>query len=570
MGGLLRDKQIKFYEREIESLLNEYELYFKSNIHDLKNSKELFLGIYLGIDKIRGNCIVKFRKSTAPALKIPLLALKLPDSAFDFESWKNITYENLRGTAEITSDVLPIFIQKSDKEDFIEVGFNQAEISFLESLVVGQYIVFGRKEPPIKYYTNLIEATKKINSNSIAGKILDIEFKDVNFKISKEDKNTDVLLEINSNFNSSNVAIIQGPPGTGKTTILAKICNYLLECKKSILVTALTNRALIELATKEDLLDYLNAGKISKTNLNSEEQKDCKGLKNCETILPSKEELILSTYYKMTGVANETNFETIFDYVILEEASQSYLGTIACARALGRKLLIVGDHMQLPPVVSQRNPSIIDKNINWLIYGLKYFASNEDCLKIRLTGSHRLLPEAVNQTGVFYENSLISLSKLETPSNQFENLNSVFNPKGGTSIYFSDIKHEGKLTTSIVNLIIKIIKELQGEDPDLEIAILTAFRKTRNFLQDNIYSEISNNENIIIETIDRIQGLTCDFTFFIIPYDNPSFSFNINRFNVATSRARYCTLIITDSIFENINPSTGLVSEFWDKIKKIR
>jgi archaellum biogenesis protein FlaJ (TadC family) len=54
MGSLIRDKQIKFYEREIESLLNEYELFFKSNIDDLKNAKELFLGIYLGTDSIRG------------------------------------------------------------------------------------------------------------------------------------------------------------------------------------------------------------------------------------------------------------------------------------------------------------------------------------------------------------------------------------------------------------------------------------------------------------------------------------------------------------------------------------
>jgi len=566
MGSLTRDKQIKFYEREIESLLNEYELYFKSNIDDLKNSKELFLGIYLGTDNIRGNCIVKFRKTTAPALKVPLLALKFPDSVFDFSTWKNISYENLRSNAEITSDVLPIFIQKNEKEEFIEVGFSQAEITFLESLVIGQYVVFGRKEPPIKYYTNLIEATKKINSDSMTGGILDNEYNDNNFEVSKEDKNTDVLVEINNNFDSSDVAIIQGPPGTGKTTILAKICNYLLEHNKSVLVTALTNRALIELVTKDGLSNHLNAGKISKTNLNSEEQKHCKGLKNCETVLPAKGELVLTTYYKMTGIANETDFETIFDYVILEEASQSFLGTIACAKALGRKLLIVGDHMQLPPVVSQRNPSIIDKKINWLIYGLKHFASKEECLKIRLTGSYRLLPEAVKQTGVFYDNSLISLSELEIPSIQFEKLNNLFNPKGGTSIYFSDIKHEGKFIISIASLLIRIIKELQSEKPDLEIAILTAFRKSRNFLQDNIYSEISNNENIVIETIDRIQGLTCDFTFFIIPYDNPSFSFNINRFNVATSRARYCTLIITDSIFENINPATGLVAEFWNKI----
>lgn len=115
--------------------------------------------------------------------------------------------------------------------------------------------------------------------------------------------------------------------------------------------------------------------------------------------------------------------------------------------------------------------------------------------------------------------------------------------------------------------IIQIIRELQTEKPDVEIAVLTAFRKSRNFLQDSIFSEIRNNEKITIETIDRIQGLTCDFTFFIIPYDNPGFSFNINRFNVATSRAKYCTLIITDEIFKDINPATGLVAEFWNNIK---
>lgn len=562
MNSLTRDKQIKFYEREIESLLNEYELYFKSNIDDLKNTKDLFLGIYLGIDSVRGNFIVKFRKSTAPALKVPLLALKFPDSIFDFSNWKNISYENLRSKAEITSDVLPIFIQKNIKEEFIEVGFSQTEIAFLDSLVIGQYVVFGRKEPPIKYYTNLIEATKKINPNSIPGVILDTEYNDNDFEISKDDKNIDILLEINNYFKSSDIAIIQGPPGTGKTTILARICNYLLENNYSVLVSALTNRALIELVSKEGLSCYLKDEKISKTNLNSEEQKYCKGLKNCDKVLPAKGELVLTTYYKMTDIANETDFETIFDFVILEEASQSFLGTIACAKALGRKLLIVGDHMQLPPVVSQRNPSIIDKNINWLIYGLKHFASKDKCLKIRLTGSYRLLPEAINQTGVFYDNSLISLSHLEMPSIKFQRLSNLFNPKGGTSLYFSNFKHEGKLTISVASIIIRLIKELQSEKPDIEIAVLTAFRKSRNFLQDNIYSEISNSENIVIETIDRIQGLTCDFTFFIVPYDNPSFSFNMNRFNVATSRARYCTLIFLDDVYKLIPPYNGLVAEY--------
>jgi DNA replication ATP-dependent helicase Dna2 len=569
MKPLTRENQIKFYKREIEFLLNEYELYFKTNVEDLRKSKNLFLGIYIGSDKIRGNIVIKFRKSTAPALKVPLLALKLPDTAFDFASWKNVTYENLRSKAELTSEVLPIFIQKHDNDDFIEVGFSQAEVSFLNSLVIGQYVVMGRKEPPINYYLNLIEATKKINPSSEPGKILDNIYNDSIFSITNEGQNSDVLVDIEKNFNISDVAIVQGPPGTGKTTFLAEFCNYLLENKKSVLVTALTNSALIELVKKEKLSKYLSSGKISKTNLNTEEYKECYGLKNCEKIFPANGELMITTYYKMTGIANETNFKPIFDCVILEEASQSFLGTIACARALGRKLLIVGDHMQLPPVVTLNNPSIIDKNIDWLIYGLKHFASKENCFKTRLIGSYRLLPEAVKQTGVFYENSLRSLSNLEIPSNAFINLNLLFNPKGGSSIYFTDLKHEGKSIYSIIDKIIEIIKELQSEKPNVEIAILTAFRKSRNFFQDKIFTVLSNNENITIETIDRIQGLTCDFTFFIIPYDNPSFSFNINRFNVATSRARYCTLIITDEIFKDINPATGLVAEYWKKLTTI-
>jgi DNA replication protein DnaC len=77
----------------------------------------------------------------------------------------------------------------------------------------------------------------------------------------------DLIKEINNYFNSSDIAIIQGPPGTGKTTILARICNYLLENNYSVLVSALTNRALIELVSKDGLSSYLKDEKISKTGI---------------------------------------------------------------------------------------------------------------------------------------------------------------------------------------------------------------------------------------------------------------------------------------------------------------
>jgi len=140
MESLSRAKQITFYEREIQCILDEYALYFKSNISDLRKSRDLFLGTYLRTDNKRGNIIVKFRKMTAPALKIPLLALKLPDSAYNFDNWDKITFESVRGQAEITSDTLPVFIQNRTSVWAAKYYTNKYEIHYYFMLFVSTFV----------------------------------------------------------------------------------------------------------------------------------------------------------------------------------------------------------------------------------------------------------------------------------------------------------------------------------------------------------------------------------------------------------------------------------------------
>ena len=69
-------------------------------------------------------------------------------------------------------------------------------------------------------------------------------------------------------------------------------------------------------------------------------------------------------------------------------------------------------------------------------------------------------------------------------------------------------------------------------------------------------------ENIDINTIDGVQGMTTQFTLLYIPPRLESFSFELNRFNVATSRSELCTLIITDEMYQKIPPATGLVNKY--------
>ena len=71
-----------------------------------------------------------------------------------------------------------------------------------------------------------------------------------------------------------------------------------------------------------------------------------------------------------------------------------------------------------------------------------------------------------------------------------------------------------------------------------------------------------NNNNIDINTIDGVQGMTTQFTILFIPPRGESFYFNLNRFNVATSRSELCTLIVTDEIYKRILPVTGLVNKY--------
>ena len=48
-----------------------------------------------------------------------------------------------------------------------------------------------------------------------------------------------------------------------------------------------------------------------------------------------------------------------YDLIVIEEASQVFLTAIVAFKSLGRLCLIVGDPMQLPPIVKLNNPFII-------------------------------------------------------------------------------------------------------------------------------------------------------------------------------------------------------------------
>jgi hypothetical protein len=169
-----------------------------------------------------------------------------------------------------------------------------------------------------------------------------------------------------------------------------------------------------------------------------------------------------------------------------------------------------------------------------------------------LTDSYRLTQNSVDATNSFYSGMLKSKSEAQLPLNfsLFPLLKNTFQENGGTSLKMFELS-DGRIPSSeCTKFIIELINELKQYNAKTEIALLAFNRDTVRFLQKEVYSKCSNTEDILVETIDRIQGLTTDFCIFLIPTESIPFALQANRFNVATSRAKLSTVIITD---ENIN-----------------
>ena len=563
MKKLSKEEQINFYKAEINKILDNYKSYLDSKCLDLINKVELFIGTYEYIDEIRNQVVFSFPKDKLPKTKTPLTA-SMPLSSQILETeFKDITYNTYRiKFVKLYTECYGIYCQES-KGKYL-VGFSNFDIEFLNSLAIGDKIVFGISDPPLKYYFNLIQITKNEVNSKIVDTVLFSNYHLNDFKPIHINDSLELIDKYKTNLHSNDTIIIQGPPGTGKTFFISRLLSLLSEEKKSVLVATLANRSLIELAKKYYEIKDAKQGVVFKSNLTLEETKEVKELKPIpKDFFPSEGNILLTTFYKMAGKAVESNGKPIYDYVILEEASQCFLGTIAAAHLLGKKVILVGDPLQLPPIVNQNNPSNISKDIDLMLESFTFYASTIDCPKFRLTTTYRFSENACFQTNSFYENSLKSKSEIQKGNEIFSKTPTLYNNKGGSSLFHYDSRN----LRGIYELLLSQINTLLQINPEFEIAILSSTNKGVKLLRDNLLHKLNDNQDqILINTVDSVQGLTIDFCFYFAFSDgSPAFSFKLNRFNVATSRARFCTLILLDEVYKVVQPYKGLVAEFISK-----
>lgn len=566
MKSLTKEQQYRFYNKEIESIREEYNSYLSSKCIDLINKNELYVGCFEYIDEERNQVVFSFHKDKLPKTKIPLTATKPKSTDVVASNFYDYTYRFYRQNYVLSfSECYGVYYHEQDGK--FKIGFNNFDLEFLNSLSKGDKIVFGISDPPLKYYFNLIQITKNDVKSTKVEEIISGAYHLNDFKPVHIDNSLDLIANYKTDLKNNDTIIIQGPPGTGKTFFISRLLEVLNKENKSVLVATLVNRSLIELAKKYFELDTEDRAGVYKSNLTLEESKEVKPLKHMpKDFLPVAGSILLTTFYKMTGIAVENISIPVYDYIILEEASQCFLGTIAAAKLLGKKVILVGDPIQLPPVVNQDNPGNISPNIDLMLESFTHYASTINCPKFRFTTTYRFSDNACYQTNTFYENSLKSKLDNQKGNEVLSNLSTIFNKKGGCSLFYYDSTN----LKSIYDLLLSQINALLQINPKFEIAILSSTKKGVKLMRDNILHKLNEKQDkILINTVDSVQGLTIDFCFYFAFSDgSPAFSFKLNRFNVATSRARFCTLILLDEVYKVVQPYKGLVADFILKCEK--
>ncbi len=279
--------------------------------------------------------------------------------------------------------------------------------------------------------------------------------------------------------------------------------------------------------------------------------------KNSQTFIKDYPVVLSTTYSLRTSL----NSNYVYDYVIIDEASQVDLATGALAFSCARKAVIVGDTKQLPNVVDSVTKATaddifreynIDDNYDYACNSIlssvrKVF---KDAPSVLLKEHYRCAPEIINFCNKsFYDGSLIVL----TEENSERQPMVVYRTVAGNHAR----DHVNRRQIDVIrNEIIPAIHLKKGE----LIGIVTPYRNQADELQ----REFSGTD-IKADTVDKFQGQERTIMIFsTVDNEIGDFAADPNRLNVAVSRATDQFIVVTDG---NENDKSSPIHDLIDYIK---
>ena len=561
-----RRKHWQFLEDELKAETEDFKkIYLATAISLLKISQEMYVAQFISFKD--GEMIMKFPISRAlPRKGDFLVCMVLPPELQDYRNWGDRSYRDLYKARYNSTECVCIWHSPANDPRYSLVGFSKVSVDFANYIKKTPNIVltFAPQRPPIDYVMNLQKVVEDQYSKGVAS-ILDANYQAKDWEPIPI-RQDDVSGFVYSQMALTETMILEGPPGTGKTYMIAELCAKLCAEGHSVLVTALTNRALMEIAEKPAVESLLGEHRIFKTNISMDEIRELSKLETLKSIAPMPGCLVMSTFYITSGYAAELTIEQPFDYVIMDEASQAIFPMFAASRKIGKRNLWVGDIHQLSPIVILNGNRITISGYKHLIEGLKLLADNSMSPIYQLATAYRFGQRAANYTGVFYNDSLVAK---ESPKyNDLPSMFKILSKDGGPTLVLTDMPSGDCTPQFAIYIAAFIVDNIVKDNKDKEIAVLTCMKKTTRALQMAITQKVRTRKNLLLDTVARVQGVTTDITIFFVPDYSYIRTLEPHLFNVATSRAREHTIIIADKYVLDSTILDTKVRRFLERLKQ--
>jgi predicted RecB family nuclease len=350
---------------------------------------------------------------------------------------------------------------------------------------------------------------------------------------------------------------IQGPPGAGKTYRAARMICALLRDGKKVGVTAMSHKVIrklmeevLDAAAKENLPPVQCIEKVTdkSKNPNPAIPETTSNPRTLDALQSGEAQLAAGTAW----LWSRPEFAEAVDVLFVDEAGQMSLADVLAVSQAAKSVVLLGDPRQLEQPLQGTHPPGVDAS------ALEHVLGSHETMPadrgLFLGETWRLAPSICRFTSeLFYENRLsprdgLELQRLTGPT-----------PFEGSGLWFVPSTHDGNQISSdeeaaLVQIIVRNLLEqgvswinMKGEERPLtsgDILIVSPYNA-------QVFSIAERLPNARVGTVDKFQGQEAPVVIYSMATSSPEdaprgmeFLYSLNRFNVATSRARCAAILV--------------------------